>query len=82
MAFMNYRVLSTKVPLKRVNQAKMIKFLVRQSFIMTRDEDTDDIIAMVVSKDITEQVRKQREQTQALQDALMQAQHANQAKKI
>ena len=53
---------------------------VRQSFIMTRDEDTDDLIAMVVSRDITEQVRKQREQTQALQDALMQAQHANQAK--
>lgn len=53
---------------------------VRQSFIMTHDEDTDDLIAMVVSRDITEQVKKQREQTQALQDALMQAQHANQAK--
>ncbi len=53
---------------------------VRQSFIMTRDEDTGDLIAMVVSRDITEQVAKQREQTQALQDALMQAQHANQAK--
>lgn len=53
---------------------------VRQSFFMTRDEDSGDVIAMVVSKDITEQVRKQREQTQALQDALMQAQHANQAK--
>lgn len=55
---------------------------VRQSFIMTRDEDTKDLIAMVVSKDITEQVSKQREQTQALQDALMQAQHANQAKTV
>ena len=53
---------------------------VRQSFTMTCDEDTGDLIAMVVSRDITEQVRKQREQTQALQDALMQAQHANQAK--
>lgn len=53
---------------------------VRQSFIMTRDEQTDDIMVMVVSKDITAQVRKQREQTQALQDALMQAQHANSAK--
>ncbi len=53
---------------------------VRQSFIMTCDEETGDLIAMVVSRDITEQVRKQREQTQALQDALMQAQHANQAK--
>ena len=53
---------------------------VRQCFIMTRDEDSGDLIAMVVSRDITEQVRKQREQTQALQDALMQAQHANQAK--
>lgn len=53
---------------------------IRQSFIMTRDQDTDDIMVMVVSKDITAQVKKQREQTQALQDALMQAQHANQAK--
>ena len=53
---------------------------VRQSFVMARDEDTGDIMVMVVSKDITEQVRKQREQTQALQDALMQAQHANRAK--
>lgn len=58
----------------------MAPICVRQSFIMTRDEDTGDIIAMVVSRDITEQVRKQREQTQALQDALMQAQHANKAK--
>lgn len=53
---------------------------VRQSFIMTRDNDTDDIMVMVVSKEITEQVREQKEQTQALQDALMQAQHANNAK--
>lgn len=53
---------------------------VRQSFAMTRDENTDDIMAMVISKDITEQVKQQREQTQALQDALMQAQHANAAK--
>lgn len=53
---------------------------VRQSFVMTRDYDTNDIMVMVVSKEITEQVRKQREQTQALQDALMQAQHANRAK--
>ena len=47
---------------------------------MTRDENTGDIMVMVISKDITEQVRRQREQTQALQDALMQAQHANAAK--
>ena len=53
---------------------------VRQSFIMTRDNDTDDIMVMVLSKEITERVQKQREQTQALQDALMQAQHANAAK--
>lgn len=53
---------------------------IRQSFIMTRDYDTNDIIVMVVSKEITEQVKKQREQTQALQDALLQAQHANAAK--
>ncbi len=53
---------------------------VRQSFVMTRDDNTGDIMVMVVSKDITEQVRAQREQTQALQEALMQAQHANKAK--
>ena len=53
---------------------------VRQSYVMTRDEDTGDIMALVISKDITEQVKMQREQTQALQDALMQAQHANRAK--
>ncbi|MCM1113528.1 MAG: response regulator [Muribaculum sp.] len=53
---------------------------VRQSFIMTKDQQTGDIIVMVVSKDITAQVQKQREQTRALQDALMQAQHANSAK--
>ncbi|MDE6433491.1 MAG: response regulator [Lachnospiraceae bacterium] len=53
---------------------------VRQSFVMTRDEDTGDVMVMVLSRDITEQVQKQREQTQALQDALMQAQHANRAK--
>ncbi len=53
---------------------------VRQTFITTRDEDTGDLIVMVVSRDITELVQKQRQQTQALQDALMQAQHANQAK--
>lgn len=53
---------------------------VRQSFIMTRDDDTNDIMVMVVAKDITESVKAQREQTQALQDALMQAQHANRAK--
>lgn len=53
---------------------------VRQSFIMTQDYDTDDIMVMVVTNDITEQVQRQREQTQALQDALMEAQHANHAK--
>ena len=56
------------------------KLCVRQSFIMTQEDDTEDIIVMVVTKDITEQVRKQIEQTQALQEALMQAQHANRAK--
>ncbi len=53
---------------------------VRQSFIMTRDNITEDIMVMVVTKEITSQVQRQKEQTQALQDALMQAQHANRAK--
>ena len=56
------------------------KICVRQSFIMTRDNDTEDIMVMVVTKEITGAVKKQKEQTQALQDALMQAQHANKAK--
>ncbi len=56
------------------------KICVRQSYIMTQDYDTDDIMVMVVTKDITGSVMKQKEQTQALQDALMQAQHANRAK--
>ena len=53
---------------------------VRQSFFMTRDDMTDDIMAMVVARDVTEQVIEQKQQTQALQDALMHAQKANEAK--
>ncbi|MCM1144980.1 MAG: response regulator [Blautia sp.] len=53
---------------------------IRQTFIMTQDYDTGDVMVMVVSKEITQQVQKQREQKQALQDALVQAQHANAAK--
>lgn len=53
---------------------------IRQSFLMAREDETQDIMVMVVMKEITESVRKQKEQTQALQDALMQAQHANRAK--
>ncbi len=53
---------------------------VRLSFMLAQDYDTQDIMVMAVMREITEQVRKQREQTQALQDALMQAQHANRAK--
>ena len=56
------------------------RICVRQSFIMTQDDETGDIMVMVVTKEITDQVKKQKEQTQALQDALMQAQHANRAK--
>ena len=52
----------------------------RQAFIMTKDDNTKDVMVMVVTKDVTSSVKKQREQTQALQDALMQAQHANRAK--
>lgn len=55
------------------------KLCVRQSFIMTRDE-SGDIMVMAIIKDITEQVKKQQEQMKALQEALLQAQHANNAK--
>ncbi|MDE7366909.1 MAG: response regulator [Lachnospiraceae bacterium] len=61
-------------------EAEEDQMCVRQSFVMAKDDNTGDIMVMVVLKDITEQVRRQREQTQALQDALMQAQHANRAK--
>ncbi len=43
-------------------------------------KDGKPVRILKVRRNITEQVRKQREQTKALQDALMQAQHANQAK--
>lgn len=56
------------------------RMCVRQSFLMTRDDMTDELIAMVVSKDVTDQVIKQKEQTEALQDALMHARQANEAK--
>ena len=56
------------------------KICIRQSFFMTADDNTGDIMALVIVKEITKQVQKQREQMQALQDALMQAQHANNAK--
>lgn len=56
------------------------KMCVRQSFLMTKEEGTGDIQVMVVVKDITSQVMEQRQQTQALKEALMQAQHANAAK--
>ncbi len=62
------------------SQASDEQMCIRQTFVMTRDDNTDDIMVMVILKEITEQVRSQREQTQALQDALMQAQHANNAK--
>ena len=53
---------------------------VRQSFIMTWDDETEDLMVMAILKEITGQVKKQMEQTQALRDALAQAQHANNAK--
>ncbi len=56
------------------------RFCLRETFIMTEDDDTGDVWALAVVKDITEHVIKQREQTQALQEALQQAQHANIAK--
>ncbi len=43
-------------------------------------KDGQPVRVLFVRRNITEQVWKQREQTKALQDALMQAQHANQAK--
>ncbi len=43
-------------------------------------KDGQPVRVLFVRRNITEQAWKQREQTKALQDALMQAQHANQAK--
>ena len=56
------------------------KVCIRQSFFMTRDDETGDVMAMVIVKEITEQVKRQREQVRMLQDALAQAEHANNAK--
>lgn len=52
----------------------------RQSFYMTRDTTSGDIMAMTIAQDVTAHVIRQRNQTRALEDALMQAQHANEAK--
>lgn len=56
------------------------KLCIRHSFFLAKDEVSGDVMVMSVMKNITEYVRKQHEQTRALQDALMQAQHANIAK--
>lgn len=53
---------------------------IRLSFYLTKDDLTGDVMAMAVGRDITAQVNRQRQQTRDLQDALMQAQHANAAK--
>ena len=53
---------------------------VRQSIYLSRDEFSGDIMAMTVARNITEQLARQRAQTKALQDALMLARHANEAK--
>ena len=63
-----------------IQASEDVQICLRQSFVMTRDDTTGDIMVLVVTKDITEQVREQREHTRALQDALMQAQRANKAK--
>lgn len=63
-----------------INRPSGTKHCLRQSFFMTWDDETNDIMAMVIIKEITEQVQRQREQVEALQDALIQAQHANNAK--
>ena len=43
---------------------------------MTWDDETEDIIVMAIVKEITGQVKKQMEQTQALRDALAQAEYS------
>lgn len=53
-----------------------------ENMIVVCLERKDEVPARVlyVRQNVTDQIKKQREQTQTLQDALMQAQHANQAK--
>ncbi len=58
------------------------KICVRRSCFMTWEDETNDVIALVIIKEITNQVKKQREQMQALQEALRQAQYANNAKTV
>lgn len=52
----------------------------RQTFIMTQDSMSGDVIVLAVAKDITEQMIRQKEQMEALQDAMLQARQANEAK--
>lgn len=53
---------------------------VRLSCYIMEDEESGDIIGLVIAKEITGQVRQQQKQVQALQDVLRQAQRANIAK--
>ncbi len=57
-------------------------YCIRESCYMMQDEETGDMMGLVVAKDITSQVNQQREQIQALQEALKQAKRANNAKNI
>ncbi len=57
------------------------KYACGSRFTLSRDEFSGDIaLAMTVARNITEQLARQRAQTKALQDALMLARHANEAK--
>lgn len=55
-------------------------YCLRQSLYMSKDDLSGDIMALVMVRDITKEVEERDAQTQALRDALMQAQHANKAK--
>lgn len=60
------------------------EFCLRQSFYLMRekfnDEQEPQLIAMCIARDITKSALNQRRQTLALQEALAQARHANEAK--
>ncbi|MDE7479570.1 MAG: response regulator [Lachnospiraceae bacterium] len=53
---------------------------IRETYYLTKDDETGDVMALVVAKEITSQVNQQREQMHVLQEALEQAQRANVAK--
>lgn len=63
-----------------VDDPEGMEICIRHAVYLSQDDFTGDLMALAVARDITNLILKHRSQTKALQDALMLAQHANEAK--